>query len=518
MFLPAKMTAVRIYVHEDELDNLLYEIGRLKCLHLIDARETIEGVQYVETGETLFRIASLVSRLSSLLSTLGVEARKEVSHPLIKNLGRFLDEVEDEVGRVEDEVLRIQSEIAELKRRGVGEEDIKKLESRVAEIAEEKSEKLSSYLNVLKTLMAMEEAKGLMAKTRSIYVFEGWVPEKSLEKVTACVEKCGGYITTVSKEGPSPTVVEHSKHLKVFEILVKTYGLPSNKEIDPTVFFALSFPIIFGMMFGDIGHGLLMLTFGLLLHWVRRRIKREPTGFLSYIFNAAPLMVICAPSSVFFGFLYGEFFGNHEWFIALTGFHKPLWFSPLKSPMTLFKYAILVGVVQISFGLILDFINKTMNRRFKEALTGPLMWMWLYWSGVYLVLTYGRDVFKVLFDPMVIGPFILLPFTAMAIVRTALHGARGVMESLEQLISSFSHTVSYLRILALNMIHGIFSKMFLPADPLGFIAFIFGTVFVILGFEQLLVFLHTLRLHWVEWFTKFYQGTGMKYQPFVIET
>lgn len=519
MILPAKMVAVRVYIHEERLVDLLYELGKFRCFHFIDARGSIKDAQYIEPGETVFRAASLISRLNSILSSLKVKSRVEAAEgsPLLaKDLEQFLSEVEGEVERVEDEVIKLQSEIAELKRRRGDEGRIRELEDRISRIAEEEGGKLASYLAMLKSLRAIEEAKGFMAKIMNVYIFEGWVPEKRVKDVLASVEKYEGYIEVLPSRDRTPTIIENPGFLAVFEKLVKTYGLPSSREIDPTIFFMISFPIIFGMMFGDIGHGILLLLFGSILHILRRRMGGEPRGLLSYIFNAGSLMILCAPAAILFGFLYGELFGSHEWFEALTGLHKPLWFSPSKNPILLFKYAIIVGIIQISFGLILDTVNKLMNRMFKEAIVGPIMWIWLYWSGVYLVLTYGWGVFKAIFNLEVIGPFIILPLAVMIATRVVLHGIGGFAESLEQFISSISHTISYVRILALNMIHGVFSRLLLPANPLMIAPFIFGTVFVILGFEQLLAFIHTLRLHWIEWFSKFYRGTGVRFQPFTI--
>ncbi|MCS7113030.1 MAG: V-type ATPase 116kDa subunit family protein [Nitrososphaerota archaeon] len=511
------MVPIRIYIHEDRLNSFLYELGKLRCFQFTDARGSIKDAQYVESGETLFRISSILTRLNSLLSALKVEVKERVDLPVAESLEHILDEVEKEVGHVEDEVIKLQSEIAELRRRGVGGDEIRVLEDKISRIAMEKGKELSSYLSMLRNLKAIEEAKRFMAKMMNVYIIEGWIPEERVKDLSTCVEKCEGYVEVVSGSREAPTIVKNPGFLKVFEKLVKTYGLPSSREIDPTVFFIVSFPLIFGMMFGDVGHGILLLLFGSLLHLLSRRMKYEPKGFISYILNAGSLMIICSPTTIGFGFLYGELFGSHEWFEMVTGLHKPLWFSPLKEPMLLFKYAILIGVVQISFGLILDLANKLLNRMFKEAIIGPIMWMWLYWSGVYLVLTYGWNVFRIVFNLNISGPFLILPFAVMVAIRTLFHGIDGIAESLEQFISSLSHTLSYVRILALNMIHGVFSRLFLPANPLMFIAFTFGTIFVILGFEQLLAFIHTLRLHWVEWFSKFYRGNGIEFKPFAIE-
>lgn len=508
MFLPTKMIAVRVYIHGDKLNEFLYELGKLKCFHFSDIRKTLKDVQYVETGDTLFRISSLISRLNSIMTFLKIEVKDEEVNIPTGDLNAYLDEVEREVERIEDYITRIRSESTELKRE-VDERELVK-------IAEEKGKALSSTFNTLTILKAMEEAKGFMAKIKTIYVFEGYVPEKKVKEVSACVERYMGYLTIIHKEGEgAPVVTTYPKVLEAYHKLISSYKPLSSREINPTIILTLTFPLIFGIMFGDVGHGLLILLFGLLFNWIRRQMRREPSGIIGYILKGTPLMIACAIASIVFGFLYGEFFGSHEWFVALTGLHEPLWFSPLKNPMRLVKYAILIGVLHISLGLILDFINRLLNREFKEALSS-LLWIWLYWSGSYLVFTHGWNVFKMILNPEIIIPFILLPLGAMTVYNIILHGIEGAMESMEQFISSISHTVSYLRIVALNMAHGFFSKLILPTDTIGFIIFAFGTLFLILGLEQFLAFIHTLRLHWVEWLSKFHKRADVEYKPFAI--
>lgn len=508
MLLPTKMVAVRVYVHGDKLNTLLYELGRLKCFHFSDVRKTLRDVQYVETRDTLFRINNLISRLNSIIMFLKIKVKDgEFSIPT-GDLNAYLNEVEKEVESIEGYITRVRSEGTELER--------KEYEREYAKIVEEKGKTLSSMFNTLTALKVMEEAKGAIAKIKTIYVFEGYIPEEKVKEVSACIERQMGYLKIIPEEGENIPAVETSpKALEAFHKLITAYKPLNGREIDPTIIFAFTFPLIFGMMFGDVGHGLLILLFGILFNWIRRRMPREPSGIAGYVLKGAPLLIACAITSIIFGFLYGEFFGSHEWFVTLTGLHEPLWFSPLENPMMMIKYAILIGTLHISLGLIINLVNKLLNREYKEALS-PLLWIWLYWSGSYLVFTYGWGVFKIILNLEIIIPFVFLPLGAMAVSNIVLHGTEGVAESMEQFLSSISHTVSYLRIVALNMAHGLLSKLILPASPVGFIAFVLGTLFLILGLEQFLAFLHTLRLHWVEWFSKFYTGADVEYKPFTI--
>ncbi|MBS7610637.1 hypothetical protein KEJ27_00255 [Candidatus Bathyarchaeota archaeon] len=528
MVLKVEMIPIRIYVHKDDLNRLLYELGRLEALHLIDTHKTLKEyggtVEFVEPSEELFRISPLISRVKSLLSALNVEVeeREASGLPLTESLPSLLDRVEKKVGNLEEEVTRIREDLAELeKRMAEGEsllEDAERLKGRLNRLAEEEGDELNELLSVLNALKAMKEAEGLAAKTRSVYIIDGWTTRARFEEVSECVKRCGGYPSEIPNVGERPPVVMRNPYpFNIFEPLVRALGLPGYGEIDPTAMFLITFPLLFGLAFGDLGHGMLLLIIALLLRYVSRRSKGEAGGIVGVILGSSTILLILSLSAMLFGFLYGEFFGSEEWFEVLTGLHEPPWFSPSKEPMKLFKYCIVVAILHISMGLILDLINKVSTRRFKDALTGPVVWLWLYWSGSYLVLTYGWDVFKLILEPTVVVPFLILPLTVMVVGRAFIHGGEGFGHSLESFIESMSHTISYVRILALNMIHGAFSKMLLPKDAVGVLPFVLGTLFLIMGIELLLSFLHVLRLHWVEWFTKFYSGTGIEYKPFTLK-
>jgi V/A-type H+/Na+-transporting ATPase subunit I len=230
----------------------------------------------------------------------------------------------------------------------------------------------------------------------------------------------------------------------------------------------------------------------------------------------SPLLMLCAVSSIFFGFMYGEVFGSEQWFTILTGVKSAPWFSPVEHPTTLLRYAIYVGIAQITLGLLLDLLNKILAHRYKDALAGPIVWLWLYWSGAFLVVSYGFRVFTAIFDPSIVGVWIIPPALAMVALKLWQHRMMGLNEAFENLLVSFSHSVSYARILALKLVSSSFSALLLPASLIGIAPFIVGTVALILAFETLLAFLHTLRLHWIEWFSKFYQGTGRPFKPFAI--
>mgnify|MGYP000002774361 CR=1 FL=1 len=486
MLTAAAMVKVRIYVHMDRLDAVLHGLGSAELLHLT----AVSGIDKYKPSvkpmdsDAIKRISELETRIKKLASAKEVELTPSATAEYI-----HIEKLEEELSKVED------------------------LDGK----------RLSEIYGALNVLRRIEEAKRWMVRTERVALMEGWVPKKRLDELRETVEESSGglgFVETVENSGRSekedkpPTLLSNPGFMKAFEKLTLAFGVPDYHEIDPTPIMAFSFPIIFGLMFGDLGHGVLLVVFGLLFKLLKRRVKTAEGGMVNMFLEASTLMILCGISATFFGYLYGELFGSEEWFHELTGLEEPPWFPPFEEPMTMLKYSIYVAVAQISLGLIIDIINKVRVREYVDAIVGPGLWLWLYLSGAYLVVKYGMKVFSLIFDFTVIGPYVVLPFAAMMLGRIARHRVEGFTEALDSLLSSFSNSISYSRILALKMIHTAFSRMLIPTSLIMMPLFLFGTLALIMILELLITFLHTLRLHWIEWFTKFYRGSGVMFQPF----
>lgn len=532
------MAKIAAFVHKDYINRVMHAVGQLESLQLIDAHQSLKEFkepEIPELGDFSLKVASLLSRIDYLRSLFKLKLRlkRKVVAP-VGSVDALLKWAEEKIAFIEEEFSRIQNEATRLDKEKLDSSEKEMIiQAMMVDVFRKAGTDLETVSEILEAQQRIEEAKALMVHTKNVYCFEGWVPEERLDMVVKTIkESAEGYGDIIyTKKAPlsaeevhkdyekPPSMLKYPKLTGVFTVfagLTKAFGMPSYYEVDPTLPFLITFPIIFGLMFGDVGHGAILLASGIALYLLKGKLtlRFKPGSIIYYVIAGAPLIAMNGAAAMMIGFLYGEFFGSEEWFRELTGLPGPLWFSPSHSPMTLLKYSIMVGVFHISLGLLLDLINKLSSRRFKEAIIGPIPWLWLYWSGSYLVFSYGWDVFKVILDFSVIGPYILLPFGVLATLKFVTHRIAGVTEALEALVMSFSNTVSYARILALKMIHSAFSILFLPTSIIGMIMFPIGTLFLIMIFEGMLAFLHTLRLHWIEWFTKFYSGTGRPFQPF----
>jgi len=584
------MILARAYFHEKYIDEVLLKIAETGILHQTEALQDLRGTDYdvkaVEPSEKLFRVTSIISRIQTILSNPRLNIEKSlVTDSTILPEGDIVS-IDQELLEIEHSYAAITSELAKPEPNAKASAD-----QRLAEFSKDIGRKLLAWKRQLETTRLIEEAKAKSTRTAKTFVVEGWIPaERKTEFEDAVKEGSKGYYGTLymqpsagsrpgshnnksqldeqvaetpqkSRQGTHaaqeienpPSQIRNPRIAYVYEKLVTGFGLPNYFEIDPTIFMIISFPVIFGLMFGDVGHGLLLLFFSILLFVANKKGVKAPELF-EYMIKGAPLLVMCSISAIFFGFLYGELFGSEVYYhvvdsllhgvlgfsmleavrsasigientlTAIAGFPIPVPFpfAPFKKPMLLLLISLYVAIIQINLGLVLGLINQLRKRNYVEAIVGPGLWLWFYMSCAYLFLKYKSGILSIVFQRAdILGIYIALPAVVMLLARTGLHGMDGFGHSLESLISSLSNSISYGRILALALTHGAFSQillMFLGLEGpimaiVGVVMWALFTFLLILCFEGLLSFIQTLRLHWVEWFLKFYSGDGYQYKP-----
>ncbi|MFX0088514.1 MAG: V-type ATP synthase subunit I [Promethearchaeota archaeon] len=589
MFKPAKMKKFNLIIAQGYADDVIRTLGELGVAHFVDVREKLEDyeglVEIVEPSDKYFRLSTLSSRIDTLVDQLHIPVTLRPTPKTLISVERELSEkslekFEMKVKEIEERSSGTVSRLGELEsiedRSPEMEDEMKELQTKRDSMTKDYSMDLLALKETIELEKRTEEIRTMFGKTGQTYVIEGWIPKKNekifTEKINEITENtCFLELSkpTHSSHSPGssntgdtpPTLLQNPGFMSPVEELTKSYGTPSYNELDPTFLMWVTFPIIFGMMFGDIGHGALLLLAGL-AGVVAYRKGLVLSEFMMYVVKGGGLLAASGISSIFFGFMYGEFFGYHiiheVWYIQAveplrpvisamsailfrydplavdpTG---PLWIDPFEHTMVFFKATLFVGVVHMSIGLIFSLINKLKNKEFVHAFFEPGCWLWFYLGAAYIVLyipAFGVSNIFDWFGNVVYGlsspilMFFLLPLILMFVGNLLIgmrsgEGATGLMVPIEAFISSLSNTISYGRILALAMVHKGFAQAAITLSgpfggPMYFIILPLFTFMIIMMLEGLVVFIHVVRLHWVEFFLKFYKGEGVEYTPFTLK-
>ena len=386
-------------------------------------------------------------------------------------------------------------------------------------------------------------------RTQATILVRGWVPARAVPDANATLQQVTQGRFFLAAENPSevpdeeaPVLLGHSWILRPFEMIVSGYGLPKYRELEPTLFVAISYVLMFGMMFGDAGHGAVLVLLGLGMILAAKAPKIKDIGVL---------LTLAGLSSVVFGLLYGECFGFNE----KHGWPLPaLWHEPLarEGSMSLMATSIGIGIGLISLGLVLNMINKFRRGDVVGGLLGKfgVAGAVFYWGVLTLGLKYAAMREMGLVWAMIVA-VIVLPLTAIALkeplefvlARRAGHKGHGhaaeggtlleavlgsLVETFETLITFTANTISFIRLAAYAMSHAaILMATFAVAaqvgraiegpggDALWILVVVFGNVLAIL-LEGLVALVQAVRLEYYEFFGKFFSGSGRAFEPFRI--
>lgn len=411
---------------------------------------------------------------------------------------------------------------------GTPAENITEAENRLAEFADEKSaltkkiaseaprkKNLQKAVDLLSTKIARAEAAERLLGTDRAVSLIGWVPAPEEKKLADILSKydCAWELADPEPEEIEkvPVCIKNNRLTQPLMMVTEMYSMPAYGGIDPNPLIAPFFTIFFGIMYADIGYGAILLLLGIL-----GGVLLKPRGMMKY---ATGLLRLCGVTTIIFGVLFGSFFGDAiPVFTNLIGMEqKELWslINPLEEPMTMLIASLVIGVVHIFIGMGIKAFMLIRDGKWADALFDVGSW-WLLFAGIAvgalgmtwwvliagaaaLVLTQGRD------KPSIVGKII------------------GGVASLYDITGYMGDVLSYTRLMALLLASSVIASVVNVLGSLSgsvvvfIIAFLIGHAFN-MGINIIGTFVHSARLQYLEFFSKFYKDGGRSFAPLSIKT
>jgi V/A-type H+-transporting ATPase subunit I len=405
-------------------------------------------------------------------------------------------------------------------------EELQTITSRLSADADEYLASLYALREQVQLQKARKEVMKHFTQTQTTYIINGWVLAKNQETLQILMDTtCDGYCSCTFETPSSnpdfpPTYLETPKWARTFKTFLSLFAMPKYGEINPTMFMGIFFIIFFGLMLGDAGYGLTILILSLLGYFILGR--HSP-----FIKNWSFLGIWLGVSTTIVGFLLNSFFGDfiprffyHDplkpiYSITVAGVHLPL--DSLGDPLTVLIIALLCGLVHLNLGLVLGLIQSAKHKQFKLFFTQHFAWIPIQIGGGILI---GLFILKWQVDTPVLYAAVIL--TILGILLFFTHAGPIGFFGITGYVGDW---LSYARLLALGLATSGMALAFnVVADLIPGLVPVVGVILfpimlVILhtanlGIQSLGAAVHSLRLQYVEFFNRFYEGGGEEFRPF----
>ena len=389
-------------------------------------------------------------------------------------------------------------------------ENTKKLENASAQLRELTGSSDAPEVLFEQFRAETEREAAPFTETVETVVIEGWVPAKKVPKVEKTVQSVTDVYDITARDPMEdeevPSYMENRYLVSQFEGITNMFSVPKYGDHDPNPVMAPWYWVIFGLMMGDAGYGLMMVVLGLVLKKLMR-----PKGTMEKLFN---VIIYSSITTMICGVLFGSYFGE-TW--------HPILFSPMEEPLKMLIFTLIVGVAHIFTGMITKIVYDVKDGRVWDAIFDQVSWIMVI-SGIgMLFLPATRQAGMII---AIAGAVIVL-FTAGRAKKGIIGKATGGLLGLYGITGYMSDILSYSRILALSLATGVVGMVMnmlarmISGNPIGFVfalvIYAVGHVFnLVLGL--LSAYVHDCRLQYIEFYSKFYDGNGRLFKPFSLQT
>ena len=404
--------------------------------------------------------------------------------------------------------------------------EIGALEQRIKSMSDVRTD-VESYHDMMAVEHDRAYVRSRLLTTDETFTFDGWTPKYASGKVEKLLEKytCWYELTEPEENDDVPVRLQNKKFFAPIEFITEMYSLPNWKEIDPTSIFAIFYIIFFGIMFGDVGYGIILCVMSVYAIKKNKLYEGGPYKLLRVLFYSGI-------SSIFWGIMFGSFFGDLIPVVAKTFFGKtvvinPLWLDPAKSPMIFLVFSCGLGVIHLFVGMGIKAYQQIRDGKVLEACKDVFAW-YLIVSGIILMLFGTRvapgapKVGKIM-TIVGVAAAILLPF----IVNKGVTKGLGIWDIYSGLTGNLSDILSYSRLLGLGLASTSIAQVFNFLASMGGKSIVGVVMFLVIailghtlnfGINALGAFVHSCRLQYVEFFGKFYEGEGRAFEPLSRDT
>ncbi len=381
------------------------------------------------------------------------------------------------------------------------------------------------FLTQIEKYKAVENA----GSTENAFYVKGYVPKRIAEEIKFEIEhsykaQMEIYEPDYEKEDV-PVLIENKSFAAGVESITNMYSSPSNKDVDPNPIMSFFYYVFFGLMLSDAGYGLLMLIFAV---FAKKKLKVK--GNMK---KFADMVMYCSISTIFWGAMFGGFFGDLiptvcTNFLGMTDVPSlALWMEPMSNSIELLLYCFLFGIIHLFAGLAIRFYILIRDKNYLGAVFDTIPTV-VFVIGFAIV---GAGLFTTVPDNIRSVGTKILAVGAVLIVLTAGRSSKNIIGKLGGGLYGLYNTatgylgdiLSYSRLLALGLVTGVIASVInLLGSMMGnivvfIIVFIFGHT-VNIAINILGTYVHTNRLQYVEFFSKFYEGSGRTFTPFKINS
>ncbi len=464
--------------------------------------------------------AEIVPLKNAFIITVAEDKTQDLSR-IANSIGSRLIHIPDVKGKPDDVIAMLKDERAKL------DQAMQEIRKHLGDLSDKYYEKIAQIREALEIETKKIEVEDKLKGTEYTFAVEGWIPTDSFGRVSDAINRVthnSCVISIIRTNEMPPTLLRNPRRISLFEFFIKFYSLPEGTEYDPTLIFALVFPVFFGLMVGDWGYGLAILLISLfIIHRVdhppaKSHIPKVISKFVLMIMSPQSLKTLARaliPSSIvaiIAGILFNEFFGFAV--LPFTVFHV---YTVLPKLMLIAGY---IGLGMVAFGFILGFIEDMWMKDVKGAMDRL---GWLFFAVGIATIGLNLIHHDLTFSARTgISNLIAL---ALIVIGIPLIAIKEKSQGFIEMPSIISHILSYLRLVGIliasvviaEIIDLVFMKSIVSHSIglaiAGVVILIFGQMFNLI----LAVFepgIQGARLIYVEFFSKFYHGNGRMFRPF----